>query len=34
MWIKVGTRGDYRVIYVILAFLARLAYNSLKNLLI
>ena len=36
MWIKVGTRGDYRVIYVILAFLVflglRSAYYSLYDL--
>ena len=36
MWIKVGTRGDYRVIYVIVAFLVflglRSAYYSLYDL--
>ena len=36
MWIKFGTRGDYRVIYVILAFLVflglRSAYYSLYDL--
>lgn len=36
MWIKVGTRGDYRVIYAILAFLIflglRSAYYSLYDL--
>ncbi|WP_293729619.1 hypothetical protein [uncultured Phascolarctobacterium sp.] len=36
MWLKVGTRGDYRVIYVIVAFYIFLelhsAYNSLYNL--
>ena len=36
MWIKVGTKGDYRVIYVILAFLLflglRSAYYSLYDL--
>lgn len=28
MWIKVGTRGDYRVIYVILSFLVFLGLRS------
>lgn len=36
MWLKVGTRGDYRVIYVIIAFLVflgiRSAYYSLYDL--
>ena len=36
MWIMVGTRGDYRVIYVIVAFLVflglRSAYYSLYDL--
>ena len=28
MWIKVGTRGDYRVIYVIVAFFMFLGLRS------
>ena len=36
MWLKVGTRGDYRVIYVIIAFFVflgiRSAYYSLSDL--
>lgn len=33
MWLKVGTRGDYRVIYVIVVFFIFLGLRSAFNMI-